>query len=150
AARLRPQGFDLAIDLQGLFRSGLMSLASGASRRLGLGCSREGARWFHTDIVPSPARQTCHAVDRLWCAAAALGAGHLPKQFLVPVAPLAAAWAAEQLVGYPRPWLLVAAGARWPTKRWPPEHFAVLARRAQSVFGGSVVLVGGADEALLA
>jgi lipopolysaccharide heptosyltransferase I len=147
ARRLRQERFDLVVDLQGLLRSGVMSLATGAARRVGLGCSREGARWFHTDVIPSPPRRAVHAVDRLWCAAEALGAGQYDKRFHVPVAPTAAAWASEQLAAYPRPWLMLAAGSRWLTKRWPTEHFAVLARRSQSVFGGSVVLVGAADEA---
>src|SRR5437588_2058537 len=33
---LRQQCFDLVIDLQGLFRSGVMALATGAPRRVGL------------------------------------------------------------------------------------------------------------------
>jgi lipopolysaccharide heptosyltransferase I len=150
ARSLRQERYDLVVDLQGLFRSGLMSLATRAPRRVGLGCSREGARWFYTDVVASPPRRAVHAVDRLWSVAEALGAGGQPKRFVVPIAPATTAWAREQLTGYPRPWLMLAAGSRWPTKRWPPEHFAVLARRAQSVFGGSVVLVGGGDEAVLA
>ena len=32
------------------------------------------------------------------------------------------------------------------TKRWPPEHFAALARRAGEMFGGTIFLVGGAEE----
>src|SRR5262245_12318240 len=36
---LRLQRFDLAIDLQGLLRTGLMSLATGAARRIGLSCA---------------------------------------------------------------------------------------------------------------
>ena len=36
------------------------------------------------------------------------------------------------------------------TKRWPTEHFAVLARQAQERFGGTAVFVGGRDEAPLA
>src|SRR5205807_46714 len=40
--RLRRQRFDLAVDLQGLLRSGLMTRATGAARRVGLGCAREG------------------------------------------------------------------------------------------------------------
>jgi ADP-heptose:LPS heptosyltransferase len=41
-------------------------------------------------------------------------------------------------------------GSRWPTKRWPPAHFATLARRAQQAFGGTVFFVGGSDETPLA
>ena len=42
-AGLRQQRFDLVIDLQGLFRSGLMTACSGAARRVGLSSAREGA-----------------------------------------------------------------------------------------------------------
>src|SRR5262249_4513569 len=42
-----------------------------------------------------------------------------------------------------------AVGSRWMTKRWPPRHFAELARRAQGRFGGTVLFVGGKDEAAL-
>src|SRR6266404_1145349 len=50
-AGLRQQRFDLVIDLQGLFRSGLMTACSGAARRVGLSTAREGATWFYTDVV---------------------------------------------------------------------------------------------------
>ena len=41
---LRRRRFDLAIDLQGLLRSGLMALATGATVRVGLADAREGSR----------------------------------------------------------------------------------------------------------
>lgn len=148
--RLRRERFDLVVDLQGLFRSGLLSLATGAPRRVGLSTSREGASLFYTDVVPVLDGDRIHAVDRLWHAADALGAGHLPKRFVLPTDPAAAAWADEQFAGLPRPRLALAVGSRWQTKRWPTDHFAALARRAQSVFGGTVVFVGAKDEAPLA
>jgi lipopolysaccharide heptosyltransferase II len=145
---LRSGRFDLAIDLQGLLRSGLMAWASGAPRRVALSGVREGARWFFTDTVALP-RPGLHAVDRYWCLAEALGAGDGPKNFHVPVAPTAATWATEVIGSLPRPWLVLAAGSRWLTKRWLPEHFAELAGRAQAEFGGSVLFIGGPDEAHL-
>lgn len=148
--RLRREAFDLVIDLQGLLRSGLLSLASGATRRVGLDTSREGACFCYTDVVAVPKDRPIHAVDRLWCAAQALGAGDQPKEFLLPIDPDAAEWVEQQLRCLPRPWLVVAPGARWQTKRWPLEHFATLARRSQSVFGGAVVFVGSREDAPLA
>lgn len=147
--QLRRQRFDLVIDLQGLLRTGLMSLATRSPRRVGLATAREGSRWCYTDVVPVPDRNHIHAVDRYWLVAAALG-GTGPKQFRVPMPEPARAWAAEVLAGLPRPWLLLGVGARWQTKRWPPVHFAVLARRAQDRFGGSAIFVGGRDETPLA
>ena len=146
---LRRCAFDLVIDLQGLLRSGLIAAASGAPRRVGLSSAREGARWFYTDRVPVP-RHPLHAVDRYWLVAEALGVGHLPKTFFVPIAQSTRRWAREMLTAFPRPWVIMSLGTRWETKRWPVAHFTALARRIRGTFGGAVVLVGGPDESALA
>jgi len=82
---------DLAIDLQGLLRSGLFCRLSGASRILGLSDAREGARFLHTESVPVNVRD--HAVRRCLAVLGALGiplppeprfdlpAGSLPQGF---------------------------------------------------------------------
>jgi lipopolysaccharide heptosyltransferase I len=144
---LRRQRFDLVLDLQGLLRTGLMTAASGARRRVGLSTAREGATWFYSDVVPVANFHAVHAVDRYWLLAEALGVGDGPKCFRVPIPDHAKAWAAEILHGCPRPWLAVGAGSRWITKRWLPDHFAVVARLAQQHFEGTVIFVGGHDEA---
>jgi heptosyltransferase I len=147
---LRRRRFDLVIDLQGLARSGLMTLATGARRRVGLNTAREGAHLAYTDIVASPDPKQTHAIDRYWAIAEALGVGHIPKRFDVPVQPESRTWAREQLGDLPRPWMSFGVGARWLTKRWPPEHFARLAQWAHERFGGTVFFVGAPDEAPLA
>jgi heptosyltransferase-1 len=58
-------------------------------------------------------------------------------------------FARRALAGLPRPILAVHPGAAWETKRWPPAHFAELARRAHRRFAASVVLVGGPGEGQL-
>jgi lipopolysaccharide heptosyltransferase I len=146
---LRRRCFDLVVDLQGLFRTGLMAAATRAPRRVGLSTAREGASWFYTDVVPVADPEGLHAVDRCWLVAAALGAGHLDKEFHVPLADEARAWAGEALAGCPRPWLVLGVGSRWATKRWPPPHFAALARRARAEFGGTVIFIGAREEAVL-
>jgi heptosyltransferase I len=146
--RLRQGRFDLAIDLQGLLRSGVMTLASGAARRVGLASAREGAVLAYTDVISD--RGQAHAVDRYWTMAEALGITDGLKRFHLPVAPAATQWALEHLAAAPRPWLMLGVGARWQTKRWPPEHFALLAQLAQGRFGGTAVFVGGPDEKLAA
>ena len=44
ARTLRKRGFDIAIDLQGLFRSACLAWWSGASERIGFAAAREGGR----------------------------------------------------------------------------------------------------------
>jgi lipopolysaccharide heptosyltransferase I len=154
--RLRSERFELALDLQGLLRTGLMTFATGAPVRLGLASAREGAGWFYTHtiddmVVNSRSELTAlHAVDRYWRVAEALGAGDRPKTFHVPVCDDARRWTRSLFQSRPRPWLAVGVGARWRTKRWPPEHFAELTQRALDQFGGTAVFVGAPDEAALA
>lgn len=149
-SRLRREQFDLVFDLQGLLRSGAMTGATGAARRVGLSTAREGAVWFYTDVVPVADFDAIHAVDRYWLVAEALGLGAMPKRFHVPIDAASRQWAAEALCDCPRPWLALAVGSRWMTKRWPTAHFATLVRQAQERHGGTALFVGGADETPLA
>lgn len=151
ALALRRQRFDLVVDLQGLLRSGLMTRATGAARRVGLSTAREGASLFYTDMIDVPGGlQGMHAVDRYWHVATALGVGDGPRVFRLHVRDDARWSAAAALRGSQRPWMIFGVGSRWQTKRWRPAHFAALARKAQATFGGTVIFVGTADEAALA
>lgn len=149
AGTLRRRRFDLVIDLQGLLRTGLMCLATGARRRMGFANAREGSRHMYTRRIRVPDANRIHAVDRYWRVIEALGAGDVPKRFHVPLDPAEVQAARADLAGLPRPWLAVAVGAKWVTKRWPPAHFAELLDRAHAHFGGSCFFVGtGEDTAL--
>lgn len=135
--------FDLTIDLQGLFRSGLMTWATGAPVRVGRADAREGATLFYTHRVQSDA---LHAVDRLLAIASALG-GEVSRPMFRPVIDEGArAWARQQLAGLPRPVLTVNVGARWETKRWPPSSFAQVAERAAHELGAGLVAVGSPED----
>ena len=146
---LRSLRFDMVIDLQGLLRTGLMTRASGAEVRIGLASAREGSTLCYTHCIDDRAGVT-HAVERYWRVIEALGDAPRVKTFHVPVQAGARLWAQGQLQQYPRPWLAVGVGSRWLTKRWPPEHFAALVRRAHERFGGTAVFVGTTEEASLA
>ncbi len=52
---VRRQEFDLVLDLQGLFRTGLMAKWSRAKRKAGRSDAREGAGMFYSEKVPLPA-----------------------------------------------------------------------------------------------
>ncbi len=137
--------FDVTVDMQGLLRSGIMTAASGAKIRVGRGDSREGAAWFYTHVVPTPA-DDAHAVDRLLCLAQAFGGDISRPKFIVPIAAGDREWAKAVTAGIPRPRLILNLGARWLTKRWPPEHFAEIARRAVAARGAGLVLIGAPED----
>ncbi|MCS6865676.1 MAG: glycosyltransferase family 9 protein [Gemmataceae bacterium] len=146
ATELRRRRFDLVIDLQGLLRSGLMAWASGAPVRVGFRTAREGSRYFYTHKLDAPARTEAHAVERMWRVAEAFGVGHLPKVFRIPLPPDALASALQKLAGLPKPVIAVAVGAKWPTKRWPPAHFAAVLQHAHTHFGAGCFFVGSCDD----
>jgi lipopolysaccharide heptosyltransferase I len=137
--------FDLTIDLQGLFRSGLMSAATRAPVRVGLADAREGASRFYTHRIDAPL-EASHAVDRLLKVAEAFGAAPADPRFAIVVPDADRTWAREILSKIPRLRLVVNLGARWPTKRWPPEKFAEIARRASQRSGAGLVAVGAGED----
>jgi len=141
--RLSSGRFDLTIDLQGLFRSALMTAATQAPFRVGMADAREGARWFYTDVVDAP-RLSLHAVERVRRVAQAFGACLAEPRFRVPVGEGDRCWARATLAGAASPRIVLNLGARWPTKRWPPEHYAEIGRRACAEFGASLIAVGSA------
>jgi heptosyltransferase-1 len=148
-AELWSEGYDLTVDLQGLFRSGLMTAATRAKVRVGLADAREGAGWAYTHCV-SASRRKLHAVDRVMRVAAALGAPDAKPSFLVPIGARELRWARETLSALPSPRLILNLGARWLTKRWPPRHFAEVARRAATEFGAGLIVVGSDEDRPLA
>src|SRR5208282_4015578 len=129
-ATLKGRHFDIAIDLQGLMRSGIICGATRAARRIGLSDAREGARFFYNEIVRGP---RAHAVDRYRLAAQQLICDSTPVEF-----PLGGSRSvtSEGLIG-------VNPSARWATKLWGNDKFAELIRRLPSE---RVVLTGSAVE----
>ncbi len=140
---LRTRRFDLTIDLQGLLRSGLMTAATGAPVRVGLADAREGATRFYTHRVPMTEQ---HAVDRLLTVARAFGADTSHPRFVAAMTEEDRHWAKTVLADCSFPRLILNVGARWVTKRWPPEHFAAIARRAVEEFGASLIAVGAPED----
>ena len=75
-------GFDLAIDFQGLLRSALIAKACRARKLLGLDDAREGAGWFYHQRAA--VRQIPHAVDRYLALASLAGADTRHPVFPLP------------------------------------------------------------------
>lgn len=143
AHELRRRDFDLVVDLQGLFRSGLMSWQTGASRRIGFANAREGAWAFYTQRVDVPEVQV-HAVDRYLKVAAALGCGDSPAEFTFPVYE-EHRQQAQSLVEGVGPYAVLMPGTNWVTKRWPAEYFEALVGPLRERLGLASLLAGGPD-----
>ncbi|MGQ9651510.1 MAG: lipopolysaccharide heptosyltransferase II [Phycisphaerae bacterium] len=146
---LGSRSFDLVLDLQGLFRSAFLAVATGARVTLGFANAREFAPLFYSRRITVPDPEM-HAVDRNYLFARVLGFADLPVSFNMPVRPEAAEAVATLLadhgIGRRCAYALMGPGTRWETKRWPPDGFAEVARRVRAEWGLPVVLIGMADE----
>jgi heptosyltransferase-1 len=143
--QLRNSEFDLVFDLQGLFRTGIMMLATRAQLRVGLETAREGAQWGWHFAVPDTGLDVAPHV-RYRHVAEALGLAEYPLEAHLPVSSDDAVWAQHELARLKGPALAIHPGARWQTKRWPPERFAAVACKAIRRYGLAPVILGTSEE----
>jgi lipopolysaccharide heptosyltransferase II len=147
AQDLRARRYELSLDLQGRVHSSLLPFLARIPRRMGYRSWQDGGFLFSNLRVVED-RHEGHAVDGYLGFAAALGAPTRPVVFRVPERPEEAAAIAELLfaagVAPAEPLVALAPGARWPSKRWPAEHFAQLGRDLAG--GARVTVVGGSSD----
>ncbi len=148
AGDLRRRRYDVAVDLQGLFRSGLLTYATRAPKRIGFTNAREGAWLFYNQrvAVPDP---DAHAVDRNMLIAAAVVDPVDAIQFDLALTEDEHSHADKLLtdagIDPGEPFIAVMPGARWETKRWPPARFSQLIDRLHAD-GHRCILLGAPDE----
>ena len=151
ARALRRRRFDVAVDLQGLLKSAIVTALTRAPRRIGFtaGASREWASACATNVrVRPPGR--AHVVEQYLALLGPLGISEPAVEFRLPVDTVAASFVdrflAESGVAPSDPLVLVNPGAGRPEKRWPRERFGELARRLTAETGIRVVVVWGPGE----
>ncbi|MCC7351196.1 MAG: lipopolysaccharide heptosyltransferase I [Phycisphaerales bacterium] len=150
APRLRRENFDRVIDLQGLFRTGVLTAATGARQRIGFANAREGAAIFYTRR--HWISRDLHAVDRCLKLVESLGAAGPVRYDLSPT-PAACEQAGQLLkqqgIVPGSPYLVFCPRSANPIKEWPAGRFAELAREIWKTLHLPVVLMGTrADEPL--
>ena len=143
-ARLRAPGFDIALDLQGLLRSGWVAWLSGAPVRIGLG-SKEGSRMLMTGTVPrhgtapgSTSLQYPYFADALGLPSEApalhLALGDGEEDF-------AARFIADH--GLEEGYAALAPFTTRPQKHWFEDRWGEIAGRIRVELGLPVVILGG-------
>jgi heptosyltransferase I len=148
-ASLRAYDADVAIDFQGLLKSGVVVRASGARRRVGFatGELREPAsRLFLNEQVEVGDRP--HVIEKNLSLVRHLGVeGSGAYEFPIAVPEVDTKDVESRLP--PEPFAILNPGGGWPTKLWPAERFGALADVLFERFGlVSLVTVGPGEEAL--
>jgi len=150
--QLRAMQFDVVLEAQGLTKSALLGRLSGAKRRIGYDKprGRELSRWLNTQLLEATAE---HVVDANLELLRPLGIERPAVRFDVPELPADRASAEEMIrqAGLDGGFALINPGAGWPSKIWPAERHAAVARYLGQRRGlPSMVLWAGEEERTLA
>jgi ADP-heptose:LPS heptosyltransferase len=152
--RLWDRRFDLTVDPQGNWKSGLVGILSGANVRSGLN-ARDCKEWGNALFTNRQARRArgLHGVDRAWAAGEAIGVEPGPDEWgLASTEREKEAWRERcRAAGADPDGPLLAVHLTDPggARSWFPDYWALTARRAARE-GLQVILNGGADRRELA
>lgn len=149
--QLKGYNFDLAIDLQGLFKSAAISYLSGAGKRL-VYCNARELSGKISDIVCGE-YQNGHVVDRYLDVARYLGCTIEEVIFPIHILEMekkqAIRIANHAGLRLENPYVVLAPGTNWASKCWPTTHFAEL---ADKLYDNNIipVIIGGPNDSRLA
>jgi lipopolysaccharide heptosyltransferase I len=138
--QLRAERYDLVVDLQGLFRSGLLCGATRSPVRVGFREGREASPLFYSHRIRGG--RDCHAIERYMKVARSLGADadRIEYPFGWDLSP------SHHPANLPYDYVVMAPAAGGEAKRWPAERFGQLASRLP---WPSVVISGRSDAHLV-
>ena len=133
---LRRERFDVSVDLSGLLRSGLITLAANAEYKLGFKEADEGSAFFYTHRIHGSMK--IHAIDRYLKIAEVMGCQSETVNY--PFAPYESSPAiADKL---PKEYIVMTPSAGKAANRWPAERFGQLAARLEL----PTLLIGGKSD----
>ena len=148
AQQLKDKQIDLALDLQGLFKSAAIVYLSGAPTRLGYCNMRELSHMVSQPVIGP--NKNGHVVDRYLDVARSLGckvtqAISFPIHITPQEAATAETIAAQAGLRKDNRYVVLAPGTNWPTKCWPVKHFAELSNK---LYHDNIipVLIGGTGD----
>lgn len=148
--QLKSREFDLALDLQGLFKSAAITWLSGSTHKFGYCNMREMSHLVSKPICGS--NRNGHVVDRYLDVARAVGCDVSNPEFPIHIteqeAAVATAIAAQSGLNINRPYVVLAPGTNWPTKCWPTSHYAGLADKFFDMPIIPVIIGGPGDKHL--
>ena len=150
---IRRQAFDVALDFHSLFKSGLVTLLSGAPVRAGFSrkFSREGSHLFMNRHVSLPDKKI-NRVERNLLLVQDFGLDVTEHDPIIPISPRDREFVDTIIPSNPSapngPRILIHPGSSpsTPYKRWEWRRFAQLADMLIQKYGGKIFFTAGADE----
>jgi heptosyltransferase-1 len=144
---LRSIRYDIAIDFQGLFKSGTLIGLARASRKIGFDGTRELSYLFLNERLPAYDIEK-HALDRYLDVARFLGARDISPICTLPIEREVRVIREKiEVMNSPgRPLVVVNPMARWKTKLWHERRFAELADRLVKDKNAVVIFTGSRED----
>lgn len=144
---LRSKRYDIAIDFQGLLKSGIVIGAVRAERKIGFDRTRECSYLFLNERLPKYDIEK-HALERYLDIARYLGAQNPPPTCTLPIEREIAKMRArlDGLGIKHQKVVAINPVARWKTKLWSEKKFAELADRIIQEKNAAVIFTGGAED----
>jgi heptosyltransferase-1 len=148
---LRKEKFDLTLDLQRHFKSGLFSLLSGAKKRVGFypSNSKEFNYLFNNDYIRNFPKQTSKISHYL------AFIEKLGKEMKMPLdfglgSVKEKPEQKEKLALLPRPYVGLVLGSSWESKDWPVESYIELGKKILTATSFNLVLFGDKTQGAIA
>ncbi|MDR0408294.1 MAG: lipopolysaccharide heptosyltransferase II [Campylobacteraceae bacterium] len=116
--------FDLVIDMQGLFKSAVLSAISGCKTRVGYCDMREFSSLVSKPICGK--NRDAHVIERYLDVVRFLGADVKKIEFPMPDLSEAFESVQTKLGKIKKRYIVITPGTRWETKEWPTKHYAKL------------------------
>jgi lipopolysaccharide heptosyltransferase I len=144
---LRSTYYDIAIDFQGLFKSGIVIGLARAGRKIGFDRTREFSFLFLDERLPAYDIEK-HALERYLDVVRYLGVKEPSPACTLPIASErdTVKQRLEGLKIHGRTLVVINPVARWTTKLWPEKNFAELADRLIREKNAAVIFTGGHDD----
>jgi heptosyltransferase-1 len=142
---LRSNRFDLAVDAQGLLKSGIWVWLSGAPQRVGIG-SREGSRFLMTRVV-SREEASDGLSSQYLLLAEALGLETEPFPMKVSLSEEAVRYAQRFRDEIGTSYIALSPFTTRPQKHWFEDRWIETARELTRETGMTVVILGGPGDA---
>ncbi len=126
--RIRAVQYEIALDLQGSMKSGLLATLSGAREVVGFARPRESpAAMFYKRAL---AVSASHVIEQNLELVAAVAGADAPAPCELPLDRGADAWCVLELRKRGKfDYVLLSPGGGWGAKRWPAERYGEVARR---------------------
>ena len=144
---LKNRKYDIVVDLQGLFKSGILTFLANGKRKIALNGGREGSVVFINERVAIP-YPNIHALERYLCIARYLGATSLAWKGQIPIYSRDRRYVNRLLgeIGNNCTLVAVTPMAKWESKLWELDRFSSLADTIKEKLGAEVIFTGSESD----